>query len=124
MRLHDYLEFRARIQPESDFALFGDRRMSYAEADRFANRIANAFCASGLEMGDRVAILAKNCIEFVLFYYGASKAGVVPVPLNYRLAPPEWSFIADDAEAKLLVARGELASAIEPVRGELCCRNP
>ena len=47
--------------------------------------------------GARVAFLAKNCAEFVLFYYGAAKAGVVPVPLNYRLAPPEWSYIVNDA---------------------------
>jgi acyl-CoA synthetase (AMP-forming)/AMP-acid ligase II len=119
MRLHDYLEYRARVTPDADFAVFEGRRTSYAEADAEANRIANALVAEGLEVGDRVAILARNCTEFATFYYGASKAGVVPVPLNYRLAPPEWSFIVQDAGAKLLIARGELASAIDGVRGEL-----
>lgn len=119
MRLHDFLEYRARRQPEIEFAVFGDRRLTYAEADAEANRIAHALVAAGLEPGDRVALLARNCIEYALFYYAASKAGVVPVPLNYRLAPPEWAFIVDDARARMLIARGELATAVEAVRDEL-----
>ena len=90
LRLHDFLDYRARIQPEGECAVFGEQSPSYAEADAEANRIANALAASGLERGDRAAVLAKNCLEYALFYYGASKAGVVPVPLHYRLAPPEW----------------------------------
>jgi acyl-CoA synthetase (AMP-forming)/AMP-acid ligase II len=55
----------------------------------------------------------------VLFFYAASKVGVVPVPLNYRLAGPEWAYIVNDSEARLLVARGELAGAIDAIRGDL-----
>jgi fatty-acyl-CoA synthase len=119
VRLQDPLEYRARLQPDVEFAVMGGDRVSYAEAEAGANRIAHALVAAGLEVGDRVAVLAKNCIEFVLFYYGAAKAGVVPVPLNYRLAPPEWVYIVNDSSAKLLVAAGELADAVDAVRDEL-----
>jgi acyl-CoA synthetase (AMP-forming)/AMP-acid ligase II len=119
MRLHDYLEFRARVQPEMDFAIFAGKTLSFSEADAEANRIAHALRAAGLVAGDRFAILSKNCTELALLYYGASKAGVVPVPLNYRLAAPEWSYIIGDSCAKLLIARGELVSGVDPVRGEL-----
>jgi fatty-acyl-CoA synthase len=119
MRLHDFLEHRARATPELEFAVDGPRRLLYGEADAHANRIAHALVAAGLLPGDRFAVLAKNCLEFALLYYGASKAGVVPVPLNYRLAASEWAWIARDAQAKLLVARGELAAAIDGVGAEL-----
>ena len=119
MRVHDYLDYHARLQPKADFAIFGGGRTSYAEAREQANRIANALIGAGLQSGDRIAVLAKNCTEFTLLYYGAFKAGVVPVPLNYRLAPPEWAYIVEDAGAKLLIARGELVEAIEEVRSEL-----
>jgi acyl-CoA synthetase (AMP-forming)/AMP-acid ligase II len=119
MRLHDYLDYRAREHPDDEFAVQGDRRMTYREAVAAVNRLANALVASGLQTGDRIAVLAKNCIEFVLLYYGASKAGVVPVPLNYRLAPREWAYIVGDAGAKLLIATDEYASAIDSIRGEL-----
>ncbi len=82
MRLHDYLEWRARQTPGLDFAVFERRRISYAEADAQANRIARAFIAAGLGVGDRIAILSKNCIEFALLYFAASKAGVVTRPIN------------------------------------------
>jgi len=119
MLLHDYLDFHAREHPDFDFALQGDRRITYREAVAEANRVANACLATGLRGGDRIAILSKNSIEYLLLYYGASKAGVVPVPLNYRLAPAEWTYIINDAQAKMLVAAGEYISAIDGIRGEL-----
>ena len=119
MRLHDYLDFHGRETPDQVFSIFEGRETSYGAALAEANRIANALVASGIEVGDRVALLAKNCDDYSLFYYGCSKAGAVPVPLNYRLAPPEWSHIVGDAGARLLVARGELVDAIDPLRSEL-----
>lgn len=119
MRLHDFLEFHARIRPEADFAVMGPRALSYGEADAAANRLANAMAAAGLQVGDRIGVLSKNCIEYLLIYFACAKAGVVPVPLNYRLAPPEWAFILGDAGARIVIARGELVHAIAPVKAEL-----
>ena len=119
MRIHDYLDFFAREQPDAECVVFAGHTWTYAEVRDEANRIANALIAAGLAPGDRVAILAKNCPELVCFYYGAFKAGAVPVPLNYRLAPAEWAFIVNDADARLLIARGEYVAAIDAVRGEL-----
>jgi acyl-CoA synthetase (AMP-forming)/AMP-acid ligase II len=119
MRIFDWFDWHAREQPEVPFAWFAGAELSYGAALARANRIANALIGEGLAPGARVAFLAKNCTEFVLFYYGAAKAGVVPVPLNYRLAPPEWRYIANDAGAELLIARGALVDAIDPVRKEL-----
>jgi fatty-acyl-CoA synthase len=119
MRLHDFLEYRAQTQPKTAFVEFGDQRLSYAEADAAANRIANALIAAGLEPGDRFTFLSKNCVEYLLVYFAASKAGVVPVPLNFRLAPPEWAYIVADSESRMLFARGEFVGAISSVRGDL-----
>ena len=100
LRLHDTFDYRARENAEFEFAVQGDRRLTYAEARPRIDRLANALIAEGLEVGDRVAILAKNSIEYALFYYACSKAGVAPVPLNYRLAPPEWEFILSGRPAR------------------------
>ena len=119
MRLHDFVDFHAREQPDAPFAIFAGRTLAWGDALREIHRIANALLAAGVAPGERVAILAKNCTEYVLFYYAASKAGVVPVPVNYRLAPPEWRTIVQDAGPSLLLARCELVGAIDPLRGEL-----
>jgi len=119
MLLHDTFDYSAREHPTAEFAVQGVRIVSYAEAQALANRIANALVAKGLVPGDRVALLSKNSIEHALWYYACSKVGVVPVPLNFRLAPPEWSYILNDAGAKLVFAQDALAEALAPVRGEL-----
>jgi acyl-CoA synthetase (AMP-forming)/AMP-acid ligase II len=119
MRLHDFLDYHARTRGEAEFAVQGDRRMTYSEALAETNRLANALVSAGLQSGDRIAILAKNSIEYILLYLAASKSGVVPVPLNYRLAPAEWRYIANDAGAKMFLAAGEYPQALEAIRSEL-----
>ncbi|KKL54754.1 hypothetical protein LCGC14_2262260, partial [marine sediment metagenome] len=119
MRLHDYLDYHAREHPDTEFAVLGDRTITYREAVNEANRLANAFASAGLQIGDRIAFLSKNSIEHALLFYAASKAGVVPVPLNYRLASPEWAFIINDAQAKMLIASAAYVSIADGFRGEL-----
>jgi acyl-CoA synthetase (AMP-forming)/AMP-acid ligase II len=119
MRLHDFLDYWARRTPDAEFAILGPRRITYAEAQAELYRVANALVAAGLAAGDRVAVLSKNSIEYVVLYYAAARVGVVPVPLNYRLAPPEWAWIVQDAGARLLLASGEFLKAIDDVRGAL-----
>ncbi len=118
-RLHDPLDYQAREHGDVDFAVDGARRISFAEARSAADRLANALVAAGLGIGDRVAYLSRNSIEYAIFYHGCSKAGVVPVPLNYRLAPPEWKFILGDAGARLVVAQPEFAERLGDIRDEL-----
>jgi acyl-CoA synthetase (AMP-forming)/AMP-acid ligase II len=119
MRLHDYFDYQAREHPDKDFAILGDRRLSYGEALLEANRVANAMAGAGLAVGDRVAVLSKNSIEYLILFFAASKVGVVLVPLNYRLAPPEWAYIVNDAGAKMVIAAAPFTEALDGVRQEL-----
>src|SRR5712692_6095769 len=107
MRLHNFLDYQARERGDAEFAIHGNRRITYGEALAETNRLANAFVSAGLQIGDRIAMLSKNSIEYVLLYFAAARVGVVPVPLNYRLAPAEWRYILNDAGAKALFAAGE-----------------
>ncbi len=119
MRLHDFLDYWARERPETEFAVHGARRLTYSEALATINRLAHAFISAGLQVGDRVALLAKNSIEYALLYYAASKAGVALVPLNYRLAPPEWTYLLNDAQARLLIASQPYLTLVDGFRAEL-----
>src|SRR3989304_6200655 len=119
MRLHDFLDFHAREHPDIAFAVLGDRQMTHRGALAECNRLASACASAGLSAGDRVALLSKNSIEYALFFYAASKAGVVPVPLNYRLAAPEWVYIINDAQAKMLIASAAYAGGADGFRHEL-----
>jgi acyl-CoA synthetase (AMP-forming)/AMP-acid ligase II len=119
MRLHDHLEYWARVQPQAEFARLGAQRFDYAGAAQRVARMAGALARAGLAPGERVAILARNCLDYSLFYLAASKAGVVPVPLNYRLAPPEWQFILENSGASWILAQPEYCDAIDGLRAAL-----
>ena len=119
MRLHDYLEFFARETPDHSCAEMGERKLTYLEVDRLANRFANSLLAQGLTKGDRFTYVSLNSIEMVIMYYGAAKVGVVPVPLNYRLAPRELLYIVNDSESKLLFSQPEFIDGIDTVRSDI-----
>jgi acyl-CoA synthetase (AMP-forming)/AMP-acid ligase II len=119
MRLHDALDYHARERGDADFAIQNGGRLSYRRARAATELMAAALVGAGLEPGDRLAVLAKNSIEYLLLYYAASRAGVVPVPLNYRLAPAEWAWIVEDARVRLLIAGAEYVPAVDGLRDAL-----
>jgi acyl-CoA synthetase (AMP-forming)/AMP-acid ligase II/uncharacterized membrane protein HdeD (DUF308 family) len=67
----------------------------------------------GLEPGDRVAILAYNCIEWMEIYIALAKAGLVAVPVNFRLLASEIQYIAEHSSARALHRPGRARSQVE-----------
>lgn len=119
MRFHDYFQYHADLRPKVPFLIEGDREVSYEESEKIANRIANAMIAAGLEPGDRIAYLGKNSIEHALVYVAASKAGLVPIPLNFRLAPKEWEYILNHSGARALFVCDEFLDGISSIQQDL-----
>jgi acyl-CoA synthetase (AMP-forming)/AMP-acid ligase II len=119
MRLFDFFDYYAREFGNSDFIIYGKETITYHQAWLAINQLANAFISSGLQVGDRIAILSKNSAEYMFFYFAAAKAGVVPVPLNFRLSAKEWIYIVNDAEVKALLASTPYLESIDSIKNEL-----
>src|SRR5476649_2777327 len=79
---HYLLEDHARRQPDKPLFLMGDRVVTYAEADRAANRIGRGFLAAGVTKGDRVLVMLPSSIDYALVWLGLSKIGALMVPVN------------------------------------------
>jgi acyl-CoA synthetase (AMP-forming)/AMP-acid ligase II len=62
MRLHDVLDYQARERPTAEFAVQGNCRLTYREALREVHQLAHALVGTGIQIGDRVAILAKRVL--------------------------------------------------------------
>ena len=70
------------------------RRISFGELDARVRRLANGLKSlGGVAQGARIAILAKNCIEYLELFYACGRAGLIAQPLNWRLAVPEMARI-------------------------------
>jgi long-chain acyl-CoA synthetase len=85
-----------------------ERRLTFAEADRKANRIANALIERGYGKGDRLAMIMGNSIEFLLVHFGAAKAGLTLVPINLGITPQDLEYQLEHSESKLVVIDGDL----------------
>ena len=85
--------------------------MSYAELDRFADRLAAALAARQLQAGDRVATHLDSSIEAIALIHAVARLGAVLVPLNTRLTPTERARQLSLVEPKLLVVDDEFVSA-------------
>ena len=79
------------------------RSLTYAELDQRADRFAAGLAAAGLRQGDRVALLLANAIETFEGLLGCARAGLVAVPMNWRLAPEELAEVARDARPRATV---------------------
>jgi fatty-acyl-CoA synthase len=86
------------------------RSITYFALHRWSALIASHWTTDlGLRRGDRVAILADFCLEYVAMFCAAQKTGIILVPLNYRLAAPEISHILRDCTPALLITEGKYA---------------
>jgi long-chain acyl-CoA synthetase len=93
--------------PDKAAITMEDRSMCWRELDERVNRLANAFYAAGLEVGDRVAVLASNCPAYLEIYFATARAGLIAVPVNYRLKVQELCDILRHAEPQLFIVASE-----------------
>lgn len=123
--MKDFLNFgqmlsvHARLSPNRAGARDLDRAMTFREWNERSCRLANALLGLGLAKGDRVAILAYNCVEWCEIFAATAKAGLIALPINFRLTGRELRFIVDNAEAAAFIVQDELLGVLEDVRGEL-----
>lgn len=90
------------------------RRISYAELPGEALAVTRALIAHGIQPGDKVAIWAPNCIDWVLAALGIHCAGAVMVPINTRMKGAEAADILARSHARLLFCIGNFLGTDYP----------
>jgi acyl-CoA synthetase (AMP-forming)/AMP-acid ligase II len=91
-------------------AVFGSRKLSYEEMRERSLRLAAGLVRCGVRPGDRVAVLATNCPEFMIVFCAVSHAGAVLVPLNARLKPPELHKVLAHSGASVAIGQESFRS--------------
>ena len=104
MLVQHLLEKSARRLPEKVAIVAGDKRATYRFIDESANRLATALLASGLNRGDRVAILLESSVESVIAIFGTLKAGGVFMVLQPSTKPEKLKQLLDDAQSAALIS--------------------
>jgi len=91
------------------------RSLTYGQLQQKAEHLCHWLRDThGLRSGDRVAVLAENCLEYVVLFSVAQKTGIILVPLNYRLAPAEITYLITDSQPALIFYEEELRDLLQP----------
>jgi acyl-CoA synthetase (AMP-forming)/AMP-acid ligase II len=121
-----YPEQASDLTPDREalYDLHTGRRYTFAELNTRANRAANFLRERfNLQKGDRVSILAQNCLPFIDLLFGLGKIGAIFAPLNWRLTARELVYIVNDLQPKVLICGPEYVSVLEEMRGEIAVEH-
>ncbi len=119
LHIGDILRVNATLYPDKEGAADLYRSLTFKQWNERCNRLANGLLDRGLKKGDRVAILAYNCLEWLEIYGAFAKAGLVAVPIMFRLTPNEYAFIVNNAECAAFIAEKPFLKDLDEAKEDL-----
>lgn len=90
------------------------REVTYGQLAENVNRCGNLLTSWGFKKGDRVIMIVKDCPEFFYIFWGAIKAGYIPIPINTLLRAKDYSFIIENSGCKAVIYSPEYESEVKP----------
>ncbi len=110
---------QVRQLPFGKALIFKDKVLTYLQLHTQSNRVAHALLAQGVKARSRVALLAKDSLKSYEILFACNKINAVMVPINWRLAAPEVSYILRDANVEVLFVGTEFHTLVESIKDEL-----
>jgi len=117
--LGDILRRNGTVLADKPGVIQGDVRLSYRQVNERANSLAHGFRQSGVQHGDRVALLSRNDYRFVELYFGLPKIGAIFVPLNFWATVEDLVSILNQCQASVLIVSPEFLDTVEAIRPRL-----
>jgi acyl-CoA synthetase (AMP-forming)/AMP-acid ligase II len=96
-----------------------NQRLSFEQYKQEVDRVAAGLMTAGLQKGDRIGIIGKNCLSYYVLYGAAAALGAIVVPVNWRLAAGEMVYILKDSGAQLVFADNDAPALIATVQSQL-----
>ena len=111
----------AAATPGAPMLTLGDITLTWAEVYGRARQVGRSLTSAGVTVGDRVAFLDKNGIEFFEAFFGCALMGAVNVAVNWRLAPGEMAAIIEDARAPVVFYGPEFEATVKEIEPLVDC---
>jgi fatty-acyl-CoA synthase len=115
----NFLRRAARLFPDKVAVVDGGRRHTYKLLEARVNRLSNALRQMGVSQGDKVAVLSPNSHRMLEAFFAVPQLGAILTPLNYRLSTPEFAYILEHSETKVVLVDWEYAHQLAPIVGKL-----
>ena len=117
--LADLHRYNAEFVPQRTAIRYQGRDHSYSQHIERAGKLASALAAAGCQYGARVAVLAKNCLEYLEVYSACELGGYIIVPVNFRLSVEEIAFVLGNTEPLVCFYSSEYREKIERIKPEV-----
>jgi acyl-CoA synthetase (AMP-forming)/AMP-acid ligase II len=113
--LGDMFETVADALPDQEAVVCGERRLTYAQLDERATRLAHWLLANGIGHGDHIGLYLYNSTEYLEGTLAAFKVRAVPININYRYVEEELRYLFDNADLAGVIHHREFAPRIAAV---------
>jgi 4-hydroxybenzoate-CoA ligase len=97
------------------------RSLTYAQLQEGTYRFAAALRALGLREENRIILLFHDTVDYPIAFWGAMRAGIIPIPLNTLLTTEQYAYLFADSRAAATVVAAPLAGTIASLRDRLPC---
>lgn len=95
------------------------RRITYDELRDAASRVGPMLARLGIQQENRVALVLQDTVDFPILFWGAIRAGIVPVLLNTRLTVDQYRYLLEDSRAKAVFVSADLLPQVEQAAADL-----
>ena len=117
--LRGLLELRARELQDKAFLQFKGVTYTYAELDSLANRAANGLLELGIQRGGKVAVMMRNCPEWLGVWFGCAKIGAIICPVNVAFKGDGLAYQLRDSDSTVVIIDDAYVERLEPIKHEL-----
>jgi len=113
--VNHFLEYSAERFPDKVALIHQGKRLTYAEIDSMANRLAATFIDMGIERGDRVAIFMDNSIEAVIAIFASLKAAAAFMMINHTTKAEKLEYILNNSRGKVILTQAGRAGIVQSI---------
>jgi long-chain acyl-CoA synthetase len=115
MTLDNCLYRHVKLQPDKAAVVTADRTITYSDLDASVSCLARHLLDRGLRPGDRIAVHWSSSIEAAQLLLASFRAGLIAVPVNVRLKPPEIAYVLEHSGARLCFSEPELSTRVKEI---------
>jgi acyl-CoA synthetase (AMP-forming)/AMP-acid ligase II len=121
LTMYDIIRRNARLFPERTAWLDAEENesMTFGMFKGAVDRMAGGLLAAGLRRGDRIGVIGKNRLAYVVLYGAAAAFGGIVVPVNWRLSADEMAYNLNDTQATCVFADSEDSDNVGTVRSKM-----
>ncbi|MCU4183270.1 AMP-binding protein [Acidiferrimicrobium sp. IK] len=112
MLVGDIIRHNALTRPHDEALVVGEGRYTYDQLEDRVRGVSAALRGAGIGRGDRVAVLAKNTLEYFLLYFATASTGSILVPLNFWHRAAEHEYTIGNCDPTLLFVEDELRASL------------